>query len=181
MTERIVGTLGKILNADESRDAIHIAVIPCVASTGLNPGDRISITQDGSSSPSSEPIGIVDPFLLVPVQKGQRFWLWLNPGSITSLRHCWRHPAIADEVSTRQSEAMAWIEEQAEYFGMTGQELIAHAKMSIDSKWGNAIVEQDSESWRDHWYEICDEFWGKFEIATGLSRGDSPTLFCCSC
>lgn len=62
------------------RDAVHIAVIPQVNTTAqaLFPSMRV-------------PGGIVDPFLTVPVNPGERYWLWMTPGSVTSLRHAWDH------------------------------------------------------------------------------------------
>lgn len=98
------------------RDAVHIAVAPVVASERLAPGQDIGFVGDGLdlvryASPYNfgprtaeslqyvQPIGIVDPFLRGPVFEGDRFWMWLYPNTITSLRHDWTHPAFTTPTS----------------------------------------------------------------------------------
>lgn len=78
------------------RDAVHIAVVPIIADFNLNPGERVGVTPDGkhSVSASSNPVGIVDPFLTARVRKGETFWLFLFQGQVTTLRHEWTHPAF---------------------------------------------------------------------------------------
>ncbi len=76
--------LGQLAPADAGRDAIHVAVLPMMATRLLLPGQRLKN-------------GIVDPYLIDAVQPGQRFWLCLYPNTVSSLRHVWTHPAFADE------------------------------------------------------------------------------------
>jgi hypothetical protein len=96
--------LGQIINKHQERDAIHIAVVPVMADEMLRPGQKVVATNymgDGgrivrklTGEEHNIHIGVIDPFLTVPVLRGQRCWLYLNPGSITSLRHDWTHPSI---------------------------------------------------------------------------------------
>lgn len=90
--------LGRLItDGDRRRDAIHIAVAPVTAAERLAPGQHVGLVQEGSwelAGPCAAPIGIVDPFLAGPVEPGQRFWLFLYPGTVTSLRHIWTHPAF---------------------------------------------------------------------------------------
>ena len=88
--------LGKLIDdGDRCRDAIHIAVAPVTAAQYLQRGEHVGFVEDGNTElvgSSTNPIGIVDPFLAADVETGQRFWLFLYPGTITSLRHVWTHP-----------------------------------------------------------------------------------------
>lgn len=91
--------LGQLIeDGDRRRDAIHIAVAPVTAAEGLAPGRHVGFVQDGNVElvgASDRPVGIVDPFLADAVEPGQRFWLFLYPGTITALRHVWTHPVFA--------------------------------------------------------------------------------------
>ncbi len=88
--------IGKLLDPhDNHRDAIHIAVAPVTAACFLRAGERVGLDESGLGTMyCDELIGIVDPFLLKVVHPGERFYLFLLPGTITSLRHTWAHPAF---------------------------------------------------------------------------------------
>ena len=90
--------LGQLIeDGDRRRDAIHIAVAPVTAAVRLAPGQHVGLVREGNLElvgPCDRPIGVVDPFLTEPVEPGQRFWLFLYPGTITGLRHVWTHPAF---------------------------------------------------------------------------------------
>jgi hypothetical protein len=90
-------SLGNLIADDERRrDAVHIAIAPVTAAGTLTPGQHVGFVSEGDVETvgvSECPIGVVDPFLREPVRKGQRFWLFLYPNTITGLRHVWTHPA----------------------------------------------------------------------------------------
>jgi hypothetical protein len=92
-----------ITDGDRRRDAVHVAVAPVTAAEELRPGQHVGFTPAGQTElvgpvDPSQHIGIVDPFLKDQVHPGQRFWLFLYPNTVTSLRHVWTHPAFAPRV-----------------------------------------------------------------------------------
>ena len=96
--------LGHLIeDGDRRRDAIHIAVAPVTAAERLSPGQHVGLVRAGDPElvgPCDNTIGIVDPFLAEAVEPGQRFWLFLYPGTVTSLRHLWTHPAFTAVATT---------------------------------------------------------------------------------
>lgn len=101
MTEHTPGQpeLGRSPTHPEgTRDAVHVAVVVAVAGCVLAPGARVSRSEDGRYRDlehgdfDGKQVGIVDPYLKVPVRQGSAFWLCLFPGAVTSLRHHWTHP-----------------------------------------------------------------------------------------
>lgn len=117
MTQQYVPNLGSLCDDSARRDCVHVAVAPVVAGERLLPGWRVRLednkaylaretikTDTGDVEPVDEVVGIVDPFLPLPkyIRKGQRFWLFLLPGSVTSIRHLWTHPAFPARVPTTQ-------------------------------------------------------------------------------
>lgn len=96
--------LGQLITSPVGRDAIHIAIAPVTAGEDLNPSERVILDKNGEAFGrhvgGPPPVGIVDPFLEDCVLKGQRFYLCLFPGTITSLRHVWSHPSFQTKVPT---------------------------------------------------------------------------------
>lgn len=176
----IQAKIGKIIEASEERDAIHVAVVPVEAGETLPPGQRVYVA-DGKAwitrekSPAS--VGIVDPFLRSAVYEGQRFWLLLPPGTITSLRHEWVHPAFVRDDEERVRAAQEWIANWAGSYGEDYNEVIWRAKDYIHS--GEYWI----EGGRFEGEYVPAEFWEHFEIATGEKVPDKRrgSFFSCSC
>lgn len=89
-----------IKDGERRRDAIHVAIAPVTAYETLIPGEKIGFVQQGDyehvgacrNGADKYAVGIVDPYLTGSVLKGERFYLFLSPGTVTSLRHVWNHP-----------------------------------------------------------------------------------------
>lgn len=112
--------LGQIITSHQEKDATHIALAPVVAAQSLKPAQRVCLASNGKailSFDATDYVGIVDPFLRKTVNPGQKFWLWLEPGSITSLKHVWDHPAFeAAEKSAAQNnlnDSIEWLKDYA--------------------------------------------------------------------
>src|SRR5207253_9100 len=131
----------------------HIAVAPVTAAERLAPGQHVGFV-DGEQvgSGTNKAIGIVDPFLGGPVFKGDRFWMFLYPNTITALRHEWTHPEFGvGAESTRDSEQ--WLRRFARGLGVSYEDLLEHAREFVldGSFW--------SEGGRFEGAYASDEFW----------------------
>lgn len=107
--------LGTFLEPHDSlRDAVHMAVAPVIAALPLNRGQRIGLVgvDKRTGCPlvgpcEEENIGIVDPLLpRDEISVGEKFYIWLYPQTITSLRHVWTHPAFVNISLKAQKEIL---------------------------------------------------------------------------
>ena len=175
--------LGELLHGDEERDAIHVAIAPVIAVETLAPGVDVGFVKPGDfetvgHSPAN-PVGVIDPFLDRAVKKGERCWMLLFPGTITSLKHKWTHPAFETN-----NEDIEWITELATSIGMTYCSFMEAAKAFEDD--GKITHRGSDERYSDISSFTWEEFWERYSRVTGedpwLGRDDKKwPFFTCSC
>lgn len=178
-----LASLGMLAPADAGRDAIHLAVEPVVAIVRVYPGQHV----DSSGTPVGTKVGIVDPYLTTAVEPGQRFWLFVYPRQITSLRHVWSHPAFSEEAPERaggdsiKAASEKWMRAWA--IEHMGDNYYGPGRLSDEIAFANALEAGSNnhigpyESARDY---IDNEWWNHWEAITG-KRGDRDAYFSCSC
>lgn len=194
MKDETLASMGTILQKDMPRDAVHIACAAVLASCRLLPGQHIGLLPDGRATTGIEACGIVDPYLRQTIEEGERFWLFLYPGSITSLKHLWTHPAFAaDQVAPAKDKATseAWLRDFIKNADCPDYETVMAA---IDGTLeGNPSPEDYGPAWgrydgealffsgRDAHSSIPIEFWDHAEIVLGKRLRHKPEHFACSC
>lgn len=177
-----LATLGTVIGPNEKRDAIHLGVIPIKAGCELRRGDHVGIGHDGCAyAKNCESIGIVDPFISVGVSAGEWFWLIIYPRVITSLRHVWTHPKIADEpaaktVSPTMSDSEIWLRNFVASADCPRYETVIAA--AVDGSRYDEYLHFDGQ---DAHGEIPPEFWDHVENVTGEKITHRPGYFSCSC
>lgn len=191
-----IPNIGYVPNS-EHRDAIHIAVIPVTAGERLHPGEFVTkdlIVGDDPLFYATENhenvIGIVDPFIKNRyVLKGQKFWLFLMPGTITSLRHHWSHPTFDVsnekkqilEVYDIKADAEAWLREYCANYsnGAPSYEVLIKAVEEGYDKYSDFLTIGGYDAHGD----IPNEVWDKLEIVLGrkFNKHERPTSYSCSC
>lgn len=200
---------GKLVPSDfpDERDAIHIATAAVFAETDLNPGDHVGLTTEAADVMGRSeiaPLGIVDPFLLEPVKKGERFWVFLYPGTIRSLRHNWSHPAFDKKQQLVQAlketihhKRMRAFAASLPYSGF--EEIYNEVTQRFETvnpgtpRTMDEVLERAKRyvEHGDYWSEGGDfegqclypEFWTDFEVLTGISCPESEryNFFSCAC
>jgi hypothetical protein len=152
--------IGRLIDGDAHRDAIHVAVCPAVAGEVLLCGQRVTLTRDHgintdemvARAAKEDSVGIVDPFLGGRVEALQRFYVFLNPGSISSLRHEWTHPELDDKPAARR-----WIESYATFSGLNVDHLLSLRRLPHD---------------------INPEFFAQYEELTGKDGKSIAAIMC---
>ena len=178
--------LGKLITTKQSRDAIHIAVAPVKAGEMLHAGQRIAV-KDGVAKGSNDGIGLVDPFLKVVVYPDQEFWLWLDPGSITSLRHHWEHPGLAESKLENKSDdkerSEKWLRDLADHIDKGYGEMMRYAKDALESRRKNQWPEYLTGDCEMEGEVTPEEFWDHYAIVTGdiAAPEHRGNFFSCAC
>jgi len=167
--------IGKLITDSQERDAIHVAVAPVVAFGKLYPGNHIGFVKNDNrtvGATASKKIGIVDPFLTEPVDKGEQFWMFLYPNTITSLRHDWIHPEFREE-DTARGNAIQWITKWALTNGISYE----YAMQCGDNR--DFFVGHDVD-----YSQIPEQFWDNYEIIRDTKVPKvirEETYFHCAC
>lgn len=183
--------IGELATGEARRDAIHVAVILVTAKEKLKPSQKV----DKNGSTEDKLVGIVDPYLEKPVLPGQKFWLFLKPKTVTSLRHVWTHPdfeeekeefiskenmdKLVDEVSKKPS--IQWIEDFASEIGQSYELLMAGASKYLN--FGDYTYD-NSERYKNIPYTKWKEFWSHYEIINETKipkHTKEDNFFTCSC
>lgn len=172
--------IGSIIEGNVwERDAIHVAVLPVIAGERLYPGTKVIFLDNTSTTVieadnTEEPVGVVDPFLPWGVLEGQRVWLFLNPGSITTLRHVWTHPEV-DTIPVMAS--VEWIRDFANNLSLSYAELMLGARYWIVE--GDRLTRGSNLEGQS----VPPEFWAHYQAVTGkvVPAEAQQNFFSCSC
>jgi len=172
--------LGRIIDGEADRDAIHIAVAPLIAHVRLLPGQDVGV--DGDKSSSIDPIGIVDPFLKEIVHPGQRFWVFLYPNTVTGMRHEWRHPAFQSValVDPELDRSIQFLRDAAVELETDYDSLLSPCHEICN---GDYVIERGNDNWRFSWNRlVCEGFWEHYERVTKRQVPESDRGgYSCSC
>lgn len=174
--------LGRIIERPQTRDAIHIAVVPVEATEKLAPGQWIRLKEKSSNLVCAETcawnrIGVVDPYLGCSVNPGEKFWMFLNPGSIKSIQHYWTHPDFPDDQPASAYHAAKVIQYWADEAGISYEEIMSGARNYLHC--GDYLC----EGGRWEGFDVGDDFWDAYEQVTGerVPTKDRGGFFSCSC
>lgn len=192
-----VETMGKIL-PDEipvgARDAVHVAVIAATAGETLWAMGDVSY-ENGIACTEGKHIGIVDPFLDGKVKRGQKFWLFLYPRTITGLKHVWEHPDFKEEtapvgkkvrteadVTAAREKAEECLHQWAGNHGVEYTSMMRKIKECINDE-GELDDYIDLGTGSSEEIDDPEEFWTNVGLVLNVDIKDKTqiTYFSCSC
>lgn len=187
-------SIGRILGSEEGeRDAIHIAVFPVqCAEDYLGPGQRVKLLFGHADqvircvNDEDPGIGVVDPFLRSTARKGKRIWVFLNPNTVTGMRHAWTHPALDNPGSPHPSEV--WLRQFSDRWGMDYEEMLREAcrDQNENDEWSESVIVamgRDLHGAEDlHGEDV--EFWQHLSLLTGRTFSQAHMegiVWSCNC
>ena len=183
--------LGSVRAQDEGRDAIHLAVVTLQALEQFTVPPIGNLWVDHLAKPSPTPtsaVGIIDPFLPrgTLVEKGEWFFVYLKPGSISGLRHVWSHEAFPEGKSDALKEAKDKAEirvrdwcRSTDAYGFDYQtclELFDEGESGGFRLDGGSIFSNDEATG-----EIPSAILDDIELILGKPLGQRPEYFRCAC
>lgn len=180
--------IGYFVDGDlPQRDAIHVAVLPVIAGERLVVGQSVEFvpgsTDTVRAADQYSRIGIVDPYLSSyrdEILEGHKFWMFLNPQSITSLRHDWTHPLIDRTAKSDKEASRAWIEQFAKELCQTYERLMDDARDFNDNE---DYIYDNSERYKEVDYTKWKLFWHHYGVVAGetIQRDGDQCPYTCSC
>lgn len=193
--------LGRELKKDRPRDAVHIACIPVTLGEWMQPGVPVIVRKGeafAAQNHTEKPIGVIDPFLPGGCPKGARVWLMLNPGSITSLRHDWTHPAFKEAPKPVPAVAKTAVQAMPSLtmpstteVAKARNELRSMGKMiskslgqmiqigyDADSGVSTYVGDDDASEFMNNHKDV---FWTNWSIVTGDVPSSTDHYFSCAC
>lgn len=166
--------LTKLISGPAERDAIHVAVVPLTAGERLYSGQKVRLSSTDNTvafkadyNSTDKAIGYVSVFMEDEngynkgVEKGERFWCMLMPGTVTGMQHRWSHPAFdAPQVSMEEHEL--WLRNFCDMWNFDWDQLIDAGTHSRYVVAGGTDLHCSVELGEDH-----DLFWYHLEGYTG--------------
>lgn len=95
-----VPELGKLIEGNANRDAIHVAIEPVLVVRPTQPGSHVGVVDFDREKGlfivgvEGDYLGIIDPFLNKWVNPGEVCFMLLYQNTITNLRHVWTLPGL---------------------------------------------------------------------------------------
>ncbi len=151
------------------KDAVHVAIVSVRAAQYIQPGQRCKLNEFGEAIPGNGP-GIADPFVK-EINRGEYFWLLLNPTEVENISHMWEHPSVTFEVPKREAQYNKYLEGYAEDLGVTYKELMSACNNMVyndkRTAYPGSLNEEELESIKvdiyDIWCEWAEETGHEFE------------------
>lgn len=178
--------IGQVITSPQQKDAVHMAIVPVVVGHYMMPGTHVGFDTNGRVTEweAVKKIGIIDPFLTSDVDSGETVWLFLYPGSITSLRHDWDHPDFKDAVRIRGSASEEWLRAFCRNEGIIYEELIEAAGRWLQhGRYWAGGLNADGECRFSGGEYVPDDFWLHYQNVTNtvVDRDQQDNFFTCSC
>lgn len=169
-----ITTLGTLLKGEIQRDAIHIAIMPVITHRDLYPGESVKLipgtknTVMGCERDSTDCVGIIDPFLEGYIPGGSQVWMFLNPNTITGLRHEWTHLKVDNNTNISDNEHEDWLRSFACKWNFDYDNMIKQATTTPTDDYSNIITAEgiDLHS-RGELGDDHELFWRHIEALTG--------------